>query len=130
MDRATLQLVAVGAMFVASKYEEVVPPNLPDYKFIADNAYSKNEILKMEKDILIALEFDITVPSAYSFLLRFKKVEKPTEKLFYLAQYLIELTLMEQKMLVYQPSLIAASALYLAKKILLREIGKWTPKLQ
>jgi len=33
-------------------------------------------------------------------------------------------------MLVYTPSQIAASALFLAIRILYREMGKWTPTLQ
>lgn len=50
--------------------------------------------------------------------------------MFHLAQYLIELTLIEQRLLVYQPSMIAASALNLAIRILYRELGKWTLALQ
>jgi cyclin B len=43
---------------------------------------------------------------------------------------LIELPLIEQRMLSYSPSNIAASALYLARKILLRKEGNWTSDLQ
>lgn len=128
--RSKLQLVAVAAMFIASKYEELITPTLSDFAFIADNAYSKTEILSMERQILVTLEFNITVPSAYGFLQRFCKVAKAKKQLFHLAQYLIELTLIEQRMLVYQPSLIAASALNLAIRILYRELGKWTPTLR
>lgn len=74
--RARLQLVAVAAMVIASKYEELMPPNLSDFAFIADNAYSREEILEMERQMLISLEFNITVPSAYCFLQRFCKVAK------------------------------------------------------
>lgn len=128
--RSKLQLVAVAALFIASKYEEVFSPSLKDFAFIADNTYSHKDILDMEKNILTALEFNITVPSAYSFLVRFSKVAKAKKMLFYLAQYLIEITLIEQRMLVYPPSLIAASALNLAIKILHRELGKWTLSLE
>ena len=77
--RSKLQLVAVAAMFIASKYEEVITPSLTDYVYIADEAYNKKEILKMEEQILVALQFDITVPSAYMFLKRFCKVAKASK---------------------------------------------------
>ena len=46
----------------------------------------------------------------------------------FLAQYLCELTLIEQRMLVYSPSLIAASALFLAGRMLSRH-ATWSKDL-
>ena len=93
--RTRLQLVAVSALLIASKYEEIYVPELKDFVFISDNAYSKEEILEMERSILITLEFSITTPSTYRFLQRFAKVAKAKDQLFHLAQYLIERTLIE-----------------------------------
>ena len=44
---------------IATKYEEIYPPTVKDLVYITDNAYSKNEILAMESDILVTLDFDI-----------------------------------------------------------------------
>lgn len=128
--RTRLQLVAVAALLIASKYEEINVPIIDDFVFICDSAFSKDEILAMERSILIALEFDITNFSSYRFLERFCKIAKARNQLFHLAQYLIELSLIEHNMLIYPPSLIAASALSLAIWILYREYGKWTPLLR
>lgn len=128
--RTRLQLVAVAALLIASKYEEIYVPELNDFVFISDNAYTRQEILEMERSILITLEFNITICSSYRFLQRFWKVASNKEELFHLAQYLIELTLIEQRMLVYTPSQIAASALWLAIRIMYRQMGRWTPTLQ
>lgn len=128
--RTRLQLVAVGALLIASKYEEIYVPELSDFAYISDNAYTTKEILKMERDILITLEFGITTPSSYRFLQRFCKVAKAKSQLFHLAQYLIELTLMEHRMLEYKPSMVAAGALYLAIRILYRDMRNWTPQLE
>jgi len=119
--RTHLQLVAVAALLIASKYEEIYVPELNDFVFISDNAYTLAEILQMERSILITLEFNITTSSSFRFLQRFSKVAKAKDQVFHLAQYLIELTLIEQRMLVYKPSQIAASALFLAFKIMYRE---------
>jgi len=46
--REELQLVGSSAMFIASKYEEIYPPELNDFVFICDNLYTKEQILDME----------------------------------------------------------------------------------
>ena len=66
--RTRLQLLAVAALLIASKYEEIYVPEISDFVFITDKAYTKEEILEMESSILITLEFNITVPSSYRFL--------------------------------------------------------------
>ena len=42
-------------MFIASKYEEIYPPDLRDFVYVTDKAYTKYEILDMEGKILNAL---------------------------------------------------------------------------
>ena len=61
-------------MLIASKYEEIYAPEVRDFVYITDNAYSRLEILQMEALMLTTLEFSITTPSAYRFLERFFKV--------------------------------------------------------
>lgn len=47
MRRSKLQLVGVAALLMASKYEEIYPPELRDLVYITDRAYNKQEILEM-----------------------------------------------------------------------------------
>jgi cyclin B len=49
----------VTAMLIACKYEEIYPPIVKDFVYITDNAYTKEEILVMEKSMLETLDFDI-----------------------------------------------------------------------
>lgn len=107
-------------MLIASKYEEIYAPEVRDFVYITDKAYTKEDILQMEYAILTTLDFEICSPSAYRFLERFTKVGQVTPKQFSLAQYLIELPLIEYRMLKYTPSNVAASALYLSLKIIPR----------
>merc|ERR1712028_56510 len=46
--RKRLQLVGVVAMFIASKFEEISPPELHDWVYITDKAYTQDEVLGME----------------------------------------------------------------------------------
>lgn len=52
IHRSKLQLVGVTGMLIACKYEEIYPPIVKDFVYITDNAYTKEEILEMEKDML------------------------------------------------------------------------------
>jgi len=55
IHRSKLQLVGVTAMLIACKYEEIYPPIVKDFVYITDNAYTKEEILDMERDMLETL---------------------------------------------------------------------------
>jgi hypothetical protein len=61
-------------MLLASKYEEIYAPEVRDFVYITDKAYTKEQILAMEAQMLNNLDFHITVPTAYVFLNRFLKV--------------------------------------------------------
>ena len=61
-------------MLLASKYEEIYPPQIRDLVFITDRAYNRDQILEMESTMANALEFRLTVPTIYCFLLRYLKV--------------------------------------------------------
>ena len=63
VNRNKLQLVGVASMLIATKYEEIYAPEVRDFVYITDNAYTADEILEMEYRILKALDFDVTTPS-------------------------------------------------------------------
>lgn len=61
-------------MLIACKYEEIYAPEIRDFIYMTDKAYSKEQILNLETDILKTLDFNMTVPSSYRFLERFIKL--------------------------------------------------------
>ena len=81
VSRPKLQLVGVTALLIASKYEEIYPPELRDLVYICDRAYSKSEILEMEETILKTLDYSITIPSAHAFLVRYLKAAHADKKM-------------------------------------------------
>ncbi len=44
-SKAQLQLVGVSALLIACKYEEIYPPELKDFVYITDKAYTKEDVL-------------------------------------------------------------------------------------
>jgi cyclin B len=116
--RKKLQLVGVVAMFIASKFEEINPPEIKDFVHITDNAYTKEDVLVMECTMLTTLNFQIVVPTAAQFLDRLQKVNRCDDQHRELAAYLIDLSLLEMRMLRYSPSHIVSAALLLSNVLL------------
>lgn len=52
VTKANYQLVGVTAMMIASKYEEIYAPEVRDYVYITDKAYTREEVLAQEFDML------------------------------------------------------------------------------
>ena len=52
----------------------------------------------MEKKILFSLDFDLSLTTSFRFLERFSKLAKMDIVTFYLAQYMLELGLLDSKM--------------------------------
>lgn len=74
VGKETLQLVGAAAMFVASKYDERIPPMVADFLYICDGAYSRKELLRMEINLLKVCDFDLGIPLSYRFLRRYARV--------------------------------------------------------
>uniref|UniRef100_A0A8C0HUZ1 G2/mitotic-specific cyclin-B1 n=1 Tax=Balaenoptera musculus TaxID=9771 RepID=A0A8C0HUZ1_BALMU len=118
VPKKMLQLVGVTAMFIASKYEEMYPPEIGDFAFVTDNTYTKYQIRQMEMKILRALNFSLGRPL----------IGEVDVKLHTLTKYLMELTMLNYHMVHFPPSQIAVGAFCLALKIL--DNGELTPILQ
>ena len=86
-------------MLIACKYEEIYPPIVKDFVYITDNAYTKQEILEMERQILQILDFNISVNTSFRFLERYCKVARAETMIVNLSRYLLELCLVNYKMI-------------------------------
>jgi len=117
ITRQKLQLVGVTAMLISSKYEEIYPPEVRDFEYITDKAYTKEEILSMEAIMLNVLKFDLTIASSLNFLTRFLKAADADKQSMLFANYLLELCLTHYNMIKYEPSRLAASSVYLTGRL-------------
>ncbi|KAK6476807.1 G2/mitotic-specific cyclin-B2 [Huso huso] len=124
VSRKKLQLVGVTAMLVASKYEEMYAPEIGDFVYITDNAFSKSQIREMEMLILKELNFELGRPLPLHFLRRASKAGCADAEKHTLAKYLMELTLVDYDLLHRHPSEIAAAALCLSQNLL--DGSKWS----
>ncbi|XP_068190956.1 G2/mitotic-specific cyclin-B1 [Antennarius striatus] len=128
VPKKQLQLVGVTAMFLASKYEEMYPPEISDFAYVTDRAYTTAQIRDMEMTILRVLKFQIGRPLPLQFLRRASKICEVTAEQHTLAKYLLELTMVDYEMVHFPPSMVASAALALTLKVL--DAGEWDVTLQ
>lgn len=121
LDR--LQLVGITAMFIASKYEEVLSPHVENFKRIADNGFSEAEILSAERAVLSTLDYDLSYPNPMNFLRRVSKADNYDIQSRTIGKYLMEISLLDHRFMEFHPSHIAAGAMYLSRLMLDR--GEW-----
>jgi len=117
VSKQKLQLVGITSMLIASKYQEIYPPEIRDFVYIADKIYTKEDILDMEGQMLNTLYFNLTVPTSLNFLERFTRLVNMDKKSSLFCQYIIELALSDYIMLKYSPSVIAWGAVQLAGNV-------------
>lgn len=144
-------------MFLASKYEEMYPPEISDFAYVTDRAYTTAQIRDMEMTILRVLKFRLGRPLPLQFLRRASKIYEvcsrtrihlkmvsvvafiqsaayPRTSAFQvtaeqhtLAKYLLELTMVDYEMVHFPPSMVASAALALTLKVL--DAGEWVSLL-
>ncbi|XP_020577360.1 G2/mitotic-specific cyclin S13-7-like isoform X2 [Phalaenopsis equestris] len=129
VHRKELQLVGISAMLIASKYEEIWAPEVNDFICISDRAYTREQILRMEKAILNKLDWKLTFPTPYVFIVRFLKAAVSDKEMEHMTFFFAELALLHYSIAMHCPSLIAASAVY-AARCTLNKTPLWSKTLE
>lgn len=121
VTRKSLQLVGVVAMFIAAKFEEIRPPTVSECVYVTDSAYSKQEILNTECCMLTVLDFEVVTPTALNFIEYVAAVIciEPIQR--EVAQYILELGLLDYKLIRHLPSELGSAALLLSNELLERQ---------
>ncbi|XP_073777240.1 cyclin-A2 isoform X1 [Danio rerio] len=126
--RGKLQLVGTAAMLLASKFEEIYPPEVAEFVYITDDTYTKKQVLRMEHLVLTVLSFDLAAPTINQFLTQYFLHQPVSSKVESLSMFLGELSLIDcDPFLKYLPSQMAAAAFILANHTLAS--GSWSKSL-
>ncbi|XP_057205651.1 cyclin-A2 [Triplophysa rosa] len=126
--RGKLQLVGTAAMLLASKFEEIYPPEVAEFVYITDDTYTKKQVLRMEHLVLTVLSFDLAAPTINQFLTQYFLHQPVSSKVESLSMFLGELSLIDcDPFLKYLPSQTAAAAFVLANHTLAG--GSWSTAL-
>ncbi|XP_016429097.1 cyclin-A2-like isoform X2 [Sinocyclocheilus rhinocerous] len=126
--RGKLQLVGTAAMLLASKFEEIYPPEVAEFVYITDDTYTKKQVLRMEHLVLTVLSFDLAAPTINQFLTQYFLHQPVSSKVESLSMFLGELSLIDcDPFLKYLPSQTAAAAFILANHTIAG--GSWSKAL-
>lgn len=101
-------------MIIAAKTEEIYPPNLDNFVFVCDNAYSRANIVDMEAQMLLASDFKLVAVSSIQLLQLFADQLRLTDEELCLAKYFLEYSLSRYCLASKKNSHLAAGAIILA----------------
>lgn len=118
-----LQLIGSTALNVACKFEERSPPVVDDFLYVCDDAYTRTELLEMEKTLLKTIGFDLGMPLSYTYLRRYAQCGRVTTPTLTLARYVLETSLMDYSFVNCLESKMAAACLLLAMNM--NSEGHW-----
>lgn len=114
ISRDKLQLIGVASMLLASKFDEVFPPEVKDCVQITDSSYTRREIIQMESRIFQTLNYQVAVPTGFHFMIYFLNLIEADDITKYLALFYAERNLQEQHFLSVLPSHFTAAAIMAA----------------
>ena len=116
ISRKKLQLLGISCLLISCKSEEIYFPHQNKFIEVTDGAYTKEEMLKMENEILKKLEFKILFPTSNDFYNILSKLYNFDRKQYFLGKYFLEMTLIDYNMIKYSGSIISAASIYLVMK--------------
>ena len=116
ITRTNFQLLGITALMIACKHEEIDLPKIDDFIYITDNAYVKDEVVKMEEDVLAKLNFAFLYPSPIKFFEYLSLHFNFEKKHHMMGKYLMESFLLDIKNAKYKPSIISCACAYIVMK--------------
>ena len=116
VQREKLQLLGIACLLISCKSHEIYYPQHNKLIDMTDNAYTNEEMLVMENEILKKLNFFVVCPNPIDFYNILSKMFNFEKKQYYLGNYFIESALVNYQILKYSPSVIASSCVYLVMK--------------
>ena len=116
ITRNKLQLLGITALMIACKHEEIDVPKIDDFIYITDNAYVRDEVYKMENDVLSTLNFSLLYPSPIKFY-EYLSLHFNFDKMKHMmGKYLMESFLLDTKINKYKPATISCACTYIVMK--------------
>lgn len=116
IERCKFQLLGIAAFLISSKLEEVKPISVNDLVFLSDSAFSKDEVLEMESQLLKVTDFCLLVPLAFDFYENVSKILDFNEEQFYLGQFFMESFMLNPEFVKVPGSLMAVTCCYIVMK--------------
>nr|XP_057936996.1 cyclin N-terminal domain-containing protein 2 isoform X2 [Doryrhamphus excisus] len=115
---ANLQLLGMVCLFLAAKKEESLLPEVSGLCSLMDHAYTKHQLLRMERKVFNGLKFNLSYCQPLHFLHLLASIAHCSAQVICMARYLLELSLFEGRCVAFLPVQLAGAALCLARQVL------------
>jgi len=116
IERSKFQLLGVASLLISCKENEISLPHIHDFVQVTDKAYSKEDILKMEKQVLQVLNFDVLSPTSEEFFNIISKIFSFNTIQQHMGEFFLESALIDYGMINYEYSIIASACAYIVMK--------------
>jgi hypothetical protein len=112
-----LQLAGVSATLLASKYEEIFPPDIREFVGIAANSFSKEDVIRMERLIFTRLQFGVTVATSNAIgqVLLAEQDPTPEEEQLHIVHYILSTVAVNTYFGQHRQALVAAAAVHMSR---------------
>eukprot|EP01147_Barroeca_monosierra_P000806 gene806-7890_t len=115
-SRYEYQCCGATALWITSKFIEVLPPELADFEYVCAGLYSRDHFIAKELKMLTALQFLVMSATPLDFISIYAIVLQLSLEGMALAEYMITLPLQEARFYGLRPSLRGAAAAHIASK--------------
>jgi len=116
VKKTELQLLGSSCLWIASKYHDIYAPEVDDFVFISDEAFSTEQVVAMEEEVLKTLSFDLAVPTVLNYAERYSKIsadylkkERERKIIADLIMYCAEHSVLSYALCRRAPSLVGAA---------------------
>ena len=111
-----IYLAAAAALMTAEKLQPFTPISMDFSKTFIGYQTTEEQIRQFESHFLLTLGCKVNVPYALMFLEKYLSLSQSSPRVISLCHYILELSLIDYKSLLYKPSLLAAGAYFFAYK--------------
>uniref|UniRef100_A0A914ZCV7 Cyclin-like domain-containing protein n=1 Tax=Panagrolaimus superbus TaxID=310955 RepID=A0A914ZCV7_9BILA len=109
-----LQLLGATCLFIATKYEEVSIPHITDFVYLAASAFTKRDIMAMERKVFQAVNFNMGFAYPIHFLRRYRYALQNKDDTHDLSKCFLDLFMSIYELANKLPSIMAQVSLYIS----------------
>ncbi|VDK33030.1 unnamed protein product [Taenia asiatica] len=115
----SFKLYACVAFVVACKLEELDSPEIEDFVYLTNNAYSHGQLVIAEQELLRSIDFNLHRPNPFFFLRYFYRIlDSQSTQLDCMCRFLLDVGLHDHEVSLARASKRAAAVLWLARCVL------------
>jgi transcription initiation factor TFIIIB Brf1 subunit/transcription initiation factor TFIIB len=117
ISRHRLAVTGMACMILASKYHDMYPAKIDDLVSVSGGSMSRKELVEMERFVYSSVGFVLSPTTPLDFVGIFLMAAGCGAREKILTSFIMDLSLTEYRLVGYKMSLIAASSVYIARKM-------------